>query len=310
MLTPQPSDQLPSDRLPTNQLPTVSILTPTYNRRHFLPQLIKLVAAQKYPKELIEWFILDDSQNDNSDLFADVSYATYIHLKNKLLLAEKRNCLNEMASNKILVNMDDDDYYPPTRIVHAVEAIMDSGVHIAGCTAIHMYMIRDKKIYQFGPVNNHHGTAATLAYTKTYANTHSYGTSKALNYAEEDHFTNGWVEPMAQMNPTKTIMALSHSTNTVDKTLLVNEDHGSIGPMVHETCVTIDTLVTPDMVDFYKNLEYVDIPNEYTEEIICKMEEQAQQAEIFARNKIANLVKMQKIRYALMEHIKTIIQTT
>ena len=35
--------------------PFVSICTPTYNRRMFIPNLIKCFQAQTYPKELMEW---------------------------------------------------------------------------------------------------------------------------------------------------------------------------------------------------------------------------------------------------------------
>ena len=40
----------------TNEtLPNVSICTPTFNRRPFLPSLIKCISAQDYPHEKIEW---------------------------------------------------------------------------------------------------------------------------------------------------------------------------------------------------------------------------------------------------------------
>ena len=35
--------------------PLVSLCTPTYNRRIFIPNLIKCFLAQDYPKELIEY---------------------------------------------------------------------------------------------------------------------------------------------------------------------------------------------------------------------------------------------------------------
>ena len=38
-----------------NGKPTVSVCTPTYNRRVFIPQLIKCFQKQTYPKQLMEW---------------------------------------------------------------------------------------------------------------------------------------------------------------------------------------------------------------------------------------------------------------
>ena len=40
-------------------LPKISILTPTFNRRRFLPLMISNIHRFDYPKELIEWNILD-----------------------------------------------------------------------------------------------------------------------------------------------------------------------------------------------------------------------------------------------------------
>ena len=38
--------------------PLVSICTPTYNRRRFLPFLIKCYLSQTYPMELMEWIVI------------------------------------------------------------------------------------------------------------------------------------------------------------------------------------------------------------------------------------------------------------
>jgi len=39
---------------------TVSVLTPTYNRRMYIPMLIQCYKNQTYPKELMEWVVVDD----------------------------------------------------------------------------------------------------------------------------------------------------------------------------------------------------------------------------------------------------------
>ena len=38
----------------------VSVVTPTYNRRQFIPALITIYANQTFPKDKMEWLILDD----------------------------------------------------------------------------------------------------------------------------------------------------------------------------------------------------------------------------------------------------------
>ena len=48
--------------------PFVSILTPTYNRRKFIPFLIACIKDQTYPKERIEWVVFDDGSDSIEDL--------------------------------------------------------------------------------------------------------------------------------------------------------------------------------------------------------------------------------------------------
>ena len=51
-----------------NKLPKVSLCTPTFNRRPFIPMLINCMNRQTYPKKLIEWDKLGFKNIDGSDL--------------------------------------------------------------------------------------------------------------------------------------------------------------------------------------------------------------------------------------------------
>jgi len=75
-------------------LPFVSICTPTFNRRPFIPYLIKCVENQTYPSELIEWIIIDDGTDLVEDLLVNVSNVKYFKHSEKLTLAKKRNLLH------------------------------------------------------------------------------------------------------------------------------------------------------------------------------------------------------------------------
>ena len=46
----------------------VSVVTPTYNRRMFIPTLIDIYKAQTYPKEKMEWIIIDDGTDKIEDM--------------------------------------------------------------------------------------------------------------------------------------------------------------------------------------------------------------------------------------------------
>ena len=43
-------------------LPTVSIVTPMYNRYNFIKLMIRNYQEIDYPRHLLEWIIIDDSQ--------------------------------------------------------------------------------------------------------------------------------------------------------------------------------------------------------------------------------------------------------
>ena len=58
--------------------PFVSVCTPTYNRRKFIPYLIKNFLNQTYPKSLIEWIVVDDGEDCVRDLFENVECVKYV----------------------------------------------------------------------------------------------------------------------------------------------------------------------------------------------------------------------------------------
>ena len=49
-------------------LPFVSICTPTFNRRPFIPAMLKCFDHQTYPKDRMEWIIVDDGTDPIEDL--------------------------------------------------------------------------------------------------------------------------------------------------------------------------------------------------------------------------------------------------
>jgi len=64
-------------KVSTNGKPFVSVCTPTYNRKKFIPYIIKCFQEQDYPKELIEWIIIDDGDESVEELFKDVECVKY-----------------------------------------------------------------------------------------------------------------------------------------------------------------------------------------------------------------------------------------
>jgi glycosyltransferase involved in cell wall biosynthesis len=233
-----------------NGLPLVSICTPTFNRRPFIPYMIKCFEHQTYPKDKIEWIIVDDGTDPIGDLVQHIPQVKYFFYEEKMVLGKKRNLMHSKCSGDIIVYIDDDDYYPPNRISHAVEMLQQHPkILLAGSSEMHIYFDSKNCIYQFGPYKENHATAGTFAFKKELLAKTKYDDDKAL--AEESQFTQGYTIPMIQLDTTKTILVFSHKHNTMNKEkLLENPEQSKITPSRY----TIDDFIKdPILKNFYKN---------------------------------------------------------
>lgn len=203
------------------ELPLVSICTPTFNRRPFIPFIRKCIELQTYPKYRIEWIIIDDGTDPIGDLVADLEYVKYFYYPEKMLLGKKRNLMHKKCSGDIIVYMDDDDYYPKDRISHAVETLLQNPEFlVAGSSEMHIYFDSRNTVYQCGPYKDYHATAATFAFRKELLLETSYNEENAL--AEERHFLKNYTIPLKQLDTRKSIMVFSHKHNSLNKEKLLD----------------------------------------------------------------------------------------
>jgi len=120
--------------------------------------------------------------------------------------------------------MDDDDYYPPDRISHAVEKLQnDKEALCAGSSEIYVYFKTMKKMMQCGPYGPKHATAGTFAFKKELLSKTRYNDTAAL--AEEKAFLKDYTIPFVQLDPLKTILVFSHDHNTYDKRKMFDTSH-------------------------------------------------------------------------------------
>lgn len=199
-------------------LPLVSVCTPTFNRRPFILNMFECFRNQDYPKSKIEWIIVDDGTDKIGDLIkaADIPQIKYYEVNNKMPLGAKRNFMHQQIKGDIIVYMDDDDYYPPERISHAVETLMDNPKALcAGSSEIYIYFKGMDKMIQCGPYGPNHATAGTFAFRKELIEKTRYEDHAAL--AEERAFLKDYTVPFVQLDPMKTILVFSHDHNTFDK---------------------------------------------------------------------------------------------
>ena len=231
--------------------PLVSVLTPTYNRRKFIPYIIKCFQHQEYPQNKMEWIILDDGTDKVGDLFKEsgLTNVRYYSEDIKLNIGAKRNKLNELAKGEIIVCMDDDDYYPPERVSHVVTRLMaNPSFNICGSSEIYMFYSDNKKIYKIGPYMANHATNGTMGYRRSYFDTHKY--DETVTHAEETSFLNRYTEPMHQLDPFKVMLVMSHSENTFDKKKLREQTN----PMFKLTEMKITRFIkNRELINFFND---------------------------------------------------------
>ena len=238
--------------------PFVSICTPTYNRKPFIPHLIKCILSQDYPLDRIEWIIVDDGIDKIKDLVIDLPFVNYISFDEQISLGKKRNIMNNNSKGDFIVYMDDDDYYPTDRISHAIEVLQKNSQYlIAGSSEMHCYFPDLKKIYQFGPYTVNHSTAATFAFRKELIKYTSFSEDAAL--AEEKHFLKDYSIPLIQLNTTKTILVLSHIHNTFDKKKLLAKPN----PTIKESAYQLNDFIKDDSLKKFYTEELNNVLSKY-----------------------------------------------
>jgi len=232
------------------KLPFVSVCTPTFNRRPFYDMLIKCFLSQTYPLERIEWIIIDDGTDKIEDLVKDIPQVKYYKYEEHLNLGKKRNIMHEKTKGDIIIYMDDDDFYPPERISHAVDTLINNpSFLIAGSSEMYIYFKHIDKLYQFGPYGKYHSTAATFAFRRELLNQTSYMNDAAL--AEEKHFLKDYTIPLIQLDPIKTILVFSHIHNSFDKKELLKQPENNFMKMSSK--VINDFIKDEDIKDFFIN---------------------------------------------------------
>ena len=236
--------------------PFVSVCTPTFNRRPFIPVMFECFLHQTYPRDRMEWIIVDDGNDSIEDLIrsANIPQIKYIRLEERIPLGKKRNVMHQYAQGDFIVYMDDDDYYPPERVAHAVEQLQKNPwAKCAGSSVLHIYFKHLDQILEFGPYGNYHATAGTFAFRKELLSDTAYKDDAALG--EEKVFLKNYTVPLVQLNPFKTILVFSHPHNTFDKKKLLIDRNKTI---VKDTTLKFDVFcVAPSIVYFFTDRMHV-----------------------------------------------------
>jgi len=190
----------------------------------------------------MEWIIVDDGTDKIRDLVdaAKIPQIKYFALSTKMPLGQKRNYMHDQCKGSIIVYMDDDDYYPPDRVSHAVEKLTShKDALCAGSSELYVYFKHIQKMYQCGPYGPNHATAGTFAFKSELLKQTRYEDHAAL--AEEKAFLKNYTIPFVQLDPMKSILVFSHEHNTFDKRRLLENPHPSF---MKESPKTVDMFIS------------------------------------------------------------------
>lgn len=229
----------------------MSVVTPTYNRGRFVPAMVACYKAQTYPKDRMEWIVLDDGTEPIEEAFKQATQGLpnirYIHLESKQNIGAKRNRLNEEAKGELIVSMDDDDFYSPDRVDHVVKKFQHTPtVDLAGCSELYMYYSDTGEILKLGPYHERHATNGTMAVRARYARNHRY--DEDVTHAEERSFLENYTYPMIQLDPLKTMLVIVHSENTFNKEQFRTQP----SPFVKKTVLKLrDVVKDKKLKEFY-----------------------------------------------------------
>lgn len=212
------------------ELPSVSIVTLAYNRKRFFKLSLLNYMSIDYPKNKLEWIIIDDSNEEEKikDLLPNRSDIHYYEYNEHLTIGNKRNIGVEKANNKIVCFMDDDDYYPPLSVKTRVASMLHYNKPCVTCTSIGCFHIN--KLISMINVPPHplafedRISEASLAFTKKFWERQKFN-DKSMG-AEGHEFMKGRENESIEISCDDVIVSLLHNSNTSTRVTVSEEVNG------------------------------------------------------------------------------------
>jgi hypothetical protein len=201
---------------PEDDLPGVTIVTPTRNRPFFMELCAGCVDSQCYPKDKLEWIVIDDGKDTCEDKIKHIPYAKHIIELPGKSIAWKRNKGAELAKFPVIVHFDDDDIYPPNSILFRISMLLRGNKGAVFCTTIPTYDIANYISFMNVPPNyltqSERVSEATMAYTKTFWEEKKF--DEDIKIAEGDSFIRGREQQCRELSPQEIIVSLVHPLTT------------------------------------------------------------------------------------------------
>jgi hypothetical protein len=221
-------EPLPKNMPPVLQpdaCPPISIITLVHNRPKFIENCFINLLSSDYPRDKIEWVVVDDSDPTESasdkiiqfqQIFAP-GMVTYVPMNKKRSIGHKRNMGIQNAKHDVILMMDDDDHYPSTSFRRRVAWLLKGKrrYQCAVCTTIAMYDLQKGvsavNVPPYSLSLAERCSEATLTFTRGFWLERSFTDT---SMAEGEEFLKGRLADVVEMPPQQIIVAFTHGTNT------------------------------------------------------------------------------------------------
>jgi len=206
-------------------LPPISIITLLHNRRKFVELAFHNLLLNDYPKDKIEWVVVEDSDNVDEQASDKIikfgrnaapMSVSYIPLEAKTDIGEKRNIGVHRAQHDIILMMDDDDHYPRTSFRRRVSWLLRHSwaPKACVCTTIACYdLVRGVSAVNSPPFTlglKQRISEATLVFKKSWWEEKKF---PQVSMAEGEGFLEGREHEVLELPPQQCIVAFSHGKN-------------------------------------------------------------------------------------------------
>ena len=221
--------------------PPISIITLLYNRPKFAQNACFNLLTTDYPRDKIEWIVVDDSESDQSASDRIVHFqqsfspgtVVYVPLVRKTSIGKKRNLGVQRASHDIILMMDDDDHYPVTSIRRRVAWLTKDRVQhgCAVCTTLAMYDLQkglsavNVPPLSFGLAKR--CSEATLTFHRDFWKARPF--LENVSNSEGQAFLEGREFDVVEMPPQQIIVAFSHGSNVSGRSILEGKENAGQG---------------------------------------------------------------------------------
>jgi glycosyltransferase involved in cell wall biosynthesis len=212
------------------EYPNISILTPTYNRKHFIKLAVYNIINFDYDKNKLTWEILDDGDepfiNNISNIQEILKPIKLIYKYNnshRFTIGEKRNKLIKNAVNNTIAFMDDDDIYLSSYLKHSIETMKKNKSGLVGSAGmLFVFPFHNFKMSAIQCPAKRQIHEATMVTNKKYVR--SMGGFKKNSKGEGAKMVDFNEKKCSETDISKIMVCVAHKHNTINKDMFLDKD--------------------------------------------------------------------------------------